>query len=211
MLLLEWYPMQSQGGERVEGGAEIQGDEVQGCEDVLGGVKKFRGWMQVGRGDEFMRSNNVVYDRNEDVDHDDYDYETENFMREDNFDYDTDVELENEDMGMENEDMDHEDSTGMERRACYLDEDEALEDMGPVLNDIEPLPEGSFEYSDGLVDMSEEEEEDVEVFSSSRKEKKEQRREPLFDRHWCSLLIVSGPYIRDHSSETIVSGLKFKD
>ncbi|GAA0149294.1 hypothetical protein LIER_08511 [Lithospermum erythrorhizon] len=51
----------------------------------------------------------------DDVDHDDYDYETENFMREDDFDYGTDVKLGNKDMGMENEDMDHEDSTGMER------------------------------------------------------------------------------------------------
>ncbi|GAA0159913.1 hypothetical protein LIER_16588 [Lithospermum erythrorhizon] len=46
---------------------------------------------------------------------------------------------------------------------CYLDEDKTLEYMGPVLNDIGPLPEGRFEYSDELVEMNEVEEEDVEV------------------------------------------------
>ncbi|GAA0144819.1 hypothetical protein LIER_36012 [Lithospermum erythrorhizon] len=61
-------------------------------------------------------------------------------MREDDFDYGTDVELENQD-------------TGMESGPCYLEEDEAFEDMGPVLNDIGPLHEGSFEYSDELVGL----------------------------------------------------------
>ncbi|GAA0155694.1 hypothetical protein LIER_13367 [Lithospermum erythrorhizon] len=40
MLLLECYPMQSQGGEGVEGGVEIQGDEVQGCHNARTCPKK---------------------------------------------------------------------------------------------------------------------------------------------------------------------------
>ncbi|KAG9135111.1 hypothetical protein Leryth_011599 [Lithospermum erythrorhizon] len=114
MKLRSWGGDEVQGCEEVVQGLDEDGggDKVQGCEEVVqgldevgGGGDKFQGCEAIIDGlrleggdevqgldesegcDEFMRSNNVVYERSEDVDHDDYDYETENFMREDDFDY----------------------------------------------------------------------------------------------------------------------------
>ncbi|GAA0152626.1 hypothetical protein LIER_11058 [Lithospermum erythrorhizon] len=91
-----------------------------------------------------MEINNVVYDRSEDVDHDDYDFQTEIFMREDDYNYSNEEE-------MEDSDMEDEAFIGNEREACYIDRDETLEDMGPLLNeDVGPLPEDIFEHSHQL-------------------------------------------------------------
>ncbi|GAA0150937.1 hypothetical protein LIER_37205 [Lithospermum erythrorhizon] len=197
--ILGWYPMQVQWGEddnvvgnvedRVEG-MEVEGDvvtdvsvvaqiddvervEVPGVE-VEGGVVdddvervevpgvEVEGGPELEGVDEFMENNNVVYDRSEDIDHDDYDFETEIFMREDDYNYSNEEE-------MEGSDMDDDASIGNEREACYINEDEALEDMRPLLNEIGPLPKDVFEHYDQLVELSGEEEE---VSSSSRKPKR---------------------------------------
>ncbi|GAA0156470.1 hypothetical protein LIER_13966 [Lithospermum erythrorhizon] len=71
---------------------------------------------------------------------------------------------------MEDSDMEDKASIGNEREACYINKDEALEDMGPLLNDIGTLPEAVFEHSNQLVELSGDKKEDK-ISSSSRKPK----------------------------------------
>ncbi|GAA0173815.1 hypothetical protein LIER_43956 [Lithospermum erythrorhizon] len=109
--------------------AEVQGLETNNVE--VQGLEEDR-----GEGiDDFMENKNIIFE--------DYDHDTEAFMREYNFDehYEPmeEPELESEP---------HEAYTEIEGGACYLDEDEMLEDLGSVLDDIGPIPEYSYEHSD---------------------------------------------------------------
>ncbi|GAA0184065.1 hypothetical protein LIER_31374 [Lithospermum erythrorhizon] len=93
------------------------------------------------------------------------DGETEAFMREDNFgeDYES---LEGEEMEGET----HEAYNEIDGGACYADEEGMFEDLGPLMNDIGPLPECLFEHSNELRELSEDEiEEEEEVGSSERR------------------------------------------
>ncbi|GAA0142516.1 hypothetical protein LIER_03399 [Lithospermum erythrorhizon] len=127
-----WYLMQGP-DDVIPYASEVVADDVERPE-VQG--------PQVEGVDEFMELNNVVYDRSENVDNEDYDFETEIFMREDDYNYSNEEEI-------EDSDIEDEASIGNERETCYIDGDETLEDMGPLLNeDVGPLPEDVFEHSD---------------------------------------------------------------
>ncbi|GAA0145799.1 hypothetical protein LIER_36195 [Lithospermum erythrorhizon] len=97
-------------------GGEVEGIEVQGVE--LHGV-----------GDAFMERNDIIYDNHEDVD-----LEFAAYMRAENFGEDYEP---NEDAEVEEEN--YETYTEIEGGAVYNDVEEAMDDMGPVLNDIGPL------------------------------------------------------------------------
>ncbi|GAA0174253.1 hypothetical protein LIER_41683 [Lithospermum erythrorhizon] len=130
-------------------------------------------------GDEFMQANNLVYD----------DYKTEAFMRENYFDEDYEPL---HDAKNEEENIDE----IPDKVACYLNESDAEDDIGPVLTYVGPLPDLSFEFSDRLIELSEEEDEE-EVCSSSRK--KNSVTEPL-KRGFClgcrKFICVDGCFLK---------------
>ncbi|GAA0174873.1 hypothetical protein LIER_28165 [Lithospermum erythrorhizon] len=113
-------------GKKYRGG-EVQGGEV--CylnENVVGEY-------DVG-GDEFIQANNLVYD----------DFDTDAFMREDYFDEDYEPfhDAENEEANINKIPDDIE---------CYLNENDANDDLGPILNDVGPLPDLPFEFFDEMI------------------------------------------------------------
>ncbi|GAA0149539.1 hypothetical protein LIER_08689 [Lithospermum erythrorhizon] len=117
--------------------------EVQGLDDVeveVQGLKEDRGEGM----DDFIEDNNIIFE--------DYDHDTKAFMREYNF---------GEDYGpMEEAELDsepHEAYTETGGGACYLDEDQMLDDLGPVLDDIGPIPEYLYEHSEQFFELSGEE------------------------------------------------------
>ncbi|GAA0174637.1 hypothetical protein LIER_41761 [Lithospermum erythrorhizon] len=135
--------------------------EVQGLDDVEVEVQELE--EDRGKGlDDFMEDNNIIFE--------DYDHDTEAFMRQYNFGEDYEP--------MEEAELDsepHEAYTETERGACYLDEDQMLDDLGPELDDIGPIPEYSYEHSDQLFELSGEEddgEEEVDCLPSTQKNTK---------------------------------------
>ncbi|GAA0152386.1 hypothetical protein LIER_10880 [Lithospermum erythrorhizon] len=104
-------------------------------------------------GDEFMETNNVVCD----------DFDTDVFIREDYFDEEYEPLQDSEDV--------EENERENENLACFLNEEEAEDEMGPVLPDIGSLPEVEFETSEHLVELSGKEDDEEVVCSSSRRKK----------------------------------------
>ncbi|GAA0155115.1 hypothetical protein LIER_44118 [Lithospermum erythrorhizon] len=58
-----------------------------------------------------------------------------------------------------------------ENLACFLNEEEAEDETGPILLDIGSLPEVEFETSEQLVELSGKEDDEEGVCSSSRRKK----------------------------------------
>ncbi|GAA0164950.1 hypothetical protein LIER_20470 [Lithospermum erythrorhizon] len=108
--------------------------------------------------DDFMEDNNIIFE--------DYDHDTEAFMREYNFGEDYEPM---EEAKLESEPP--ESYTETKAGACCLDKDEMLEDLGPVLDDIRPIQEYSYEHSDQLFELSREENDGEEEVGSSLTQK----------------------------------------
>ncbi|GAA0166790.1 hypothetical protein LIER_21867 [Lithospermum erythrorhizon] len=117
---------------------------------------KFRGGqgmaeMEVNMEDNFMEDNNIFFE--------DFDWDIEAFMREDDFGEDYEP--------LEEAEMDSEPHEG-----TYTEIDYGMFDgLRPILNDIGPLSEYSFEHSDQLRELSGSEDDgEEEVGSSSRRQ-----------------------------------------
>ncbi|KAG9153340.1 hypothetical protein Leryth_018045, partial [Lithospermum erythrorhizon] len=83
----------------------------------------------------------------------DDDFDTSTFLRQELFD----------------EDYEFPGNDGDDEEVCYMSEGEAYDDLGPVLNDIGPIPEEPFETSDQLNELSEEEDDGKECTSAIKK------------------------------------------
>ncbi|GAA0179089.1 hypothetical protein LIER_42197 [Lithospermum erythrorhizon] len=102
-------------------------------------------------GNAFMETNNIAFD----------DFESEAFTRKDNFDEDYEP----------HEDAEIEDDDEIEQSACYLNEDEVDDDIGPILNYIKTIPAEFWEVSDELLELSGDEDEEQDQGCSSAKRK----------------------------------------